>query len=752
MGSAFKQLNTPNILGINRGGTGSNNGSILSTSSLLRITTAEGGILKFQENGGKINIGGVVGDGLFNIRIYDEDYYSSIATQGGTVESSYVSESSGTEVYGNSTSMTFNNAPDSSYGFFVVDDSNATVLGISYSVVYGIGNQGYVVCQGKQLLEGKTYSAVQANNFPSIFDFTCYGTVTNCVITINPFIANSVDSFYPVLSIGKNSEEWYSVFEMRLSTDQNSSYFGLGAGSKTILGYNNLVFGYNSHSINTFSNFNTIFGENCLYNTLTAHNNVVVGRSIGQGNSPGNFDSNIMLGFNSVTCPNVSSSIIIGNSSHSQATLSSIVNLITIGHYNYVSEIGNNSSSFNIVLGNGAFNPTNTNYHNTIIGCNAFYNSDGSYNVVVGSDNNNIATGVRSYCTYIGTQITSSSGNKTNEIVIGSGAIGKGDNTTVIGKSATVYTYLFGNVSIGTSTPSNPLDVTGAIISRYKANPSWPVDLNGYVATYVYDNSGTKVGRILPYNGSAYIDLAIGDWNSGNPNIMLKNGGNVGIGIGNPTVKFDVNGTIRSNSQLISTVALGTAPLAVTSATKVVNLNSDMLDDYHISTISQMVRANHMLTGGGVISFKKDTNQYDTHIKWSQRLILIADGKGSDFNTAGYFDIVCPSNGTVITGANGSNITVTTDGVPLSSWQALYYILPIGSSSGNSDNANFRVVYYSADIQIPPNWVLIAHHNNDNHQIIPNFGFTGTINFMDGDAMTNTIEIRNGKIASWIIV
>jgi len=30
-------------------------------------------------------------------------------------------------------------------------------------------------------------------------------------------------------------------------------------------------------------------------------------------------------------------------------------------------------------------------------------------------------------------------------------------------------------------------------------------------------------------------DMAIGDWNGGNPNIMLKTGGNVGIGKGSPS-------------------------------------------------------------------------------------------------------------------------------------------------------------------------------------------------------------------------
>jgi len=54
--------------------------------------------------------------------------------------------------------------------------------------------------------------------------------------------------------------------------------------------------------------------------------------------------------------------------------------------------------------------------------------------------------------------------------------------------------------------------------------------------------------------------------------------GNVGVGVA-PGVKFEVAGAIRSSNQLISTVASGTAPLAVTSSTLVTNLNADLLDN-----------------------------------------------------------------------------------------------------------------------------------------------------------------------------
>jgi len=68
---------------------------------------------------------------------------------------------------------------------------------------------------------------------------------------------------------------------------------------------------------------------------------------------------------------------------------------------------------------------------------------------------------------------------------------------------------------------------------------SHPSGIGAYLELYVL--SGTTA-RILPYDGSSYYDLAIGDWNGGDPNIMLKTGGKVGINEGSPEKKLHVNG------------------------------------------------------------------------------------------------------------------------------------------------------------------------------------------------------------------
>jgi hypothetical protein len=91
------------------------------------------------------------------------------------------------------------------------------------------------------------------------------------------------------------------------------------------------------------------------------------------------------------------------------------------------------------------------------------------------------------------------------------------------------------------------------------------------VVNYVYQNT---TGRIFSYDGASYYDLAIGDWNGGNPNIMLKKGGKVGIGIGNPLYDLDVSGTMRVSGD---TVYTSTNPTAITLNRLSSNTNVNIL-------------------------------------------------------------------------------------------------------------------------------------------------------------------------------
>jgi len=126
------------------------------------------------------------------------------------------------------------------------------------------------------------------------------------------------------------------------------------------------------------------------------------------------------------------------------------------------------------------------------------------------------------------------------------------------------------------------------------------------------------------------------------------------------------------------------------------------------STFSQSVKSGFNLTGGGTISVDASGN-----VNWSSRFIIISQGRSSSFATSGYFDITVPVSGTTITGIGGAgSVTTTATGIPLTTWQAIYYILPLGSAN-SSVPGNFRIMHYTGDQEIPYNWVLLCIRNGD---------------------------------------
>jgi hypothetical protein len=150
------------------------------------------------------------------------------------------------------------------------------------------------------------------------------------------------------------------------------------------------------------------------------------------------------------------------------------------------------------------------------------------------------------------------------------------------------------------------------------------------------------------------------------------------------------------------------------------------------------LRSNINISGGGTITVNASGS-----VLWSSRFIVISNGNGADFSTNGYFDINCPVSGT-ITGVGGAaNVTATAAGIPLTAWQAIYYILPIGSSN-SSVAANFRVASYTAALDVPYNWVLVCVRNGDNGQVYFSAGYTLAL---DQSIATGTYNARRANFA-----
>lgn len=97
--------------------------------------------------------------------------------------------------------------------------------------------------------------------------------------------------------------------------------------------------------------------------------------------------------------------------------------------------------------------------------------------------------------------------------------------------------------------------------------------------------------------------LEVGPDNSGIGTIITTNSsGFVGVGSTNPTAKLDVTGSVKTSSQLISTVPTGTSPLSVNSTTVVTNLNADLLDGVSWGNVNTNILTSGTVQGTQLIS------------------------------------------------------------------------------------------------------------------------------------------------------
>lgn len=143
----------------------------------------------------------------------------------------------------------------------------------------------------------------------------------------------------------------------------------------------------------------------------------------------------------------------------------------------------------------------------------------------------------------------------------------------------------------------------------------------------------------------------------------------------------------------------------------------------NLSSFLSTIRSNYIINGGGTITY--NTSGY---LNWGQRLIVISGGRGinGEFNTVGYFDIYVPADGTTIVGVGGAadrTMASALGGILINPWESLYYVLPVGSNNTSQPN-NFRIASYTANYDIPANWVRIATRNGDDNRIYLHNGIT----------------------------
>ena len=277
------------------------------------------------------------------------------------------------------------------------------------------------------------------------------GTVILSIKTISTSVATTTftNSSGTTVNEIRNASSYTNLFMgiatgRRVTTGTNNTFLGTNSGLANTTASNNTFLGTNAGAFNTTSSNNTFLGTSAGYSNISGPNNTFIGTSAGYSNTSGNGNTYIgqAAGF---------------------ANITSISNTF-IGYNAGNANIGNAGSGQNTGVGTYALDGNTTGTNNSVLGYAALRNNlNGSNNVAIGGGAGRYISGGVTVATSVGSSIFIG-GNaypladfQTNQIVIGTSAIGLGSNTTVLGNSSTITTALYGRLLLG-PTIDNGLD------------------------------------------------------------------------------------------------------------------------------------------------------------------------------------------------------------------------------------------------------------------------------------------------------
>jgi hypothetical protein len=108
-----------------------------------------------------------------------------------------------------------------------------------------------------------------------------------------------------------------------------------------------------------------------------------------------------------------------------------------------------------------------------------------------------------------------------------------------------------GCVGIGTSNPSAKLDIAGSTETRYlevNAIAGFAGLSSGSAAMVEFLNAGDGNTLFIKTQNSSRTDAApLAVWTENNPRFLVRNDGNVGVGLSNPSAKLHVSGDVKAS-------------------------------------------------------------------------------------------------------------------------------------------------------------------------------------------------------------
>ena len=287
------------------------------------------------------------------------------------------------------------------------------------------------------------------------------------------------------------------------------------------------------------------------------------------------------------------------------ATTANAVALANVSGAGNVASLNKDGSASNVLYGNGVFAPISVSAGSQILNGTSNVSVASSGNITMGVDGTANVVVISNSGNYITTP-----GNVKANYFIGNGSQLTGiDTLTVSGAdianriangTSNIDTPISGgNITVGIGGTANTAIFTTSGITANRFTGNLFLSLAGttnsaIVSANMADNDQFRiyVGGTSTNNG--FLEIATGD--DGNEPIYFRQYSTTNFGTIARTLtlldasgdtsmpgKLTVTGNVSGNI-LVSTVAIGTAPLAVTSTTKVTNLNADLLDGYDTAT------------------------------------------------------------------------------------------------------------------------------------------------------------------------